>query len=93
MAMTKRLVAARDTVAKVRAELDDLYDRGGRGPDVEGGLSAAAVARMEPAVLARLRAARGDRRGVGDAIGAAPPARPLRGRRTPLGRGTDGRQT
>jgi len=47
-----QLQAARDRVAGIRAELDDLYEKGGSGT-----LSPAAVAAMEPGMLERLRAA------------------------------------
>lgn len=43
---------ARDKVAALREERDDLYERG-----ASGGLSPAAVAAMEPGILARLKAA------------------------------------
>ncbi len=46
------LTAVRQYVAEVRAELDDLADRVGRGE-----LSATLAARAEPAILERLRAA------------------------------------
>jgi site-specific DNA recombinase len=48
----EELTAVRQHVAEVRAELDDLADRLGRGE-----LSAALTARAEPAIVARLRAA------------------------------------
>jgi site-specific DNA recombinase len=46
------IAKARDTVAAIRAELDDLADAVGRGD-----LSATLAARAEPAILRRLRAA------------------------------------
>jgi len=47
-----QLRTARDAVAKIRGELNDLYERG-----AGGGISPAGVAAVEPGILARLRSA------------------------------------
>jgi hypothetical protein len=49
------LAEARDEVARIRAELEDLADQVGRGD-----LSATLAARAEPGILARLAAAEAD---------------------------------